>query len=286
MLSRWLYVLPIFVDIIFVSAKFTARSTNLINSRHPFKKLPCELNLRLSLRGGSQADQPTIDGNEEKVAFVKKPAAADADEHEPTSSPTPSEKEKKNTSTKINNEINTNLKERFSDASLSLQRLLELGKVQPFALNFSNEIKTRYGETISQIYKWRSISMLRMELLRKKIKQQCDAHLHLPLNYDAIQKKIKEQYDAHLHLHLNYDAISQSMGNAKKIMKEGTRNIGAVSFDSTASILLATFILSSLGSSLGFISFLYFVSVGFGASISIISSSALIFGNVGAIQNY
>ena len=270
----------------FVSANFTARSTKLINTRHPFK-LPYDLDLHLSLRGGSQADQPTIDGNEEKVAFVNKPAAADADEHdhEPTSSPTPSEKEKKHTSTKIKNEINTNLKERFSDASLSLQRLLELGKVQPFAHNFSNEIKTRYGETISQIYKWRSISLLRMELLRKKIKQQCDAHLHLP-NYDAIQKKIKEQYDAHLHLHLNYAAISQSMGNAKKIMKEGTRNIGAVSFDSTASILLATFILSSLGSSLGFISFLYFVSVGFGASISIISFSTLIFGNVGAIQSF
>jgi hypothetical protein len=239
MTLRWLFIITVCGV---VSAYRIERFTNLITARYPLEILR-QRDFALDLRGGDQAPILDVDSDEEKVeekvAFVTNKSDVNGI--------------KETQSSRLSNEINKNLRDRFADASLSLQRLVELQKFKPVAMNFSNEIKARYGETVSKLYKLKLASIVKTQRIQEKIKQQCDAHL-------------------------NYDTISQSMGTAKNWMKEGT--IGAVSNDATGYILLATYMLSSLGSSLGFVSFLYFVSVGFGASIGIIAASALILSNV------
>lgn len=244
-----LRLLCIFVSLGFVSPIHTINSFTT-GIKHGY---PSQITY---LRGGDQIQISGAEGGEEKVeekvAFVAT---------------------KESQSNRIRNEINKNLKERFEDASISLQRLVELQKFKPMAMNFSNEIKLRYEElqkytygfkpmadqfrtrTTSKLHRLKLASMLKFRIIHEKLRQQCDAHL-------------------------NYDLISQSVGSAKSWMKDGPIKAVVGSDATTGYILMATFLLSSLGSSLGFLSFLYFVSVGFGTSIGIIASSALILSNV------
>ena len=249
--------------------------------------------------GGEQSPSPPIEilpvennDEKEKVAFV-----SNTNKCETNRSKSPSKvvnvdtaggtrnslytkgNEEKQTQKRFDVEINKNLKERFSDATISLQKLMELQnlkpmamnfskelmelkkeKIKPMAMNFSKELKTKCGETASKLYQLKLASIVQLHSLHQKVKEKYHIEIKaIKMDYSSIKK------------------AEQVIITAKNWMKDGA--LGVLGSEASY-ILLASLVLSSVGSSLGFVSFLYFVSVGYGASIGIIAASALIFSNV------
>lgn len=149
----------------------------------------------------------------------------------------------------IDRKINNGLRDRFSDASISLQRLLEFQN--PIALNFAKEVKGRYGETASKINAMKSVTFQRLQ------------------GFDATSVRASITHNA---FHAK-DRISDASLLA-------IRSAIEYRISEEMKLLLCVFACSLLGASLGFHSFLYFVSVGYGASIAVIACALLVVGNV------
>jgi len=149
----------------------------------------------------------------------------------------------------IDRKINNGLRDRFSDASISLQRLLESQK--PIALNFAKEVKGRYGETALKINDMKSATFQRLQ------------------GFDATSVRASITNNA---FHAK-DRISDASLSAIRSALEYKIN-------EEMKVLLCVFACSLLGASLGFHTFLYFVSVGYGASVAVIACALLVIGNV------
>jgi|AntRauTorckE5430_2_1112549.scaffolds.fasta_scaffold00259_3 hypothetical protein len=149
----------------------------------------------------------------------------------------------------IDRKINNGLRDRFADASISLQRLLESQK--PIALNFAKEVKGRYGETASKINAMKFITLQHLQALDKS-----SVHASIMTRAFDAKHRIRNVSGLAIHSALEF-RISEEM-----------------------LVILCTFACSLVGTSLGFLSFLYFVSVGYGASIAMIACSLLVVGNV------
>ena len=149
----------------------------------------------------------------------------------------------------IDRRINNGLRDRFSDASISLQRLLESQK--PIALNFAKEVKGRYGETALKINDMKSATFQRLQ------------------GFDATSVRASITNNA---FHAK-DRISDASLSAIRSALEYKIN-------EEMKVLLCVFACSLLGASLGFHTFLYFVSVGYGASVAVIACALLVVGNV------
>ena len=149
----------------------------------------------------------------------------------------------------IDRKINNGLRDRFSDASISLQRLLESQK--PIAVNFANEVKGRYGETASKINAMKSVTFQRLQ------------------GFDTTSVRT---------------SITHNAFHAKNRMSDASlvaiRSALEYKISEEVKVLLCMFACSLLGASLGFHTFLYFVSVGYGASIAVIACALLVVGNV------
>ena len=168
-------------------------------------------------------------------------------------------------------------------------------------MNFAKEVKGRYGETTSKLNEMKSASVQRISNGLRELKNgETTTFKQLNEIKSASVQRIQESASvqrARIHnglrglkngdIVINRDTIAHSMETAKDWMKEATMpvysaatTVAAYRPNDDTTILIAVFALSLLGSSLGFTSFLYFVSVGYGASIGIIAATALILSNV------
>lgn len=152
----------------------------------------------------------------------------------------------------INKKIDNGLRRRFADASLSLQKILEAQK--PVALNFANEVRDRYGTTASKLGRVRSNTFQKISSMKTRDISSMKAAL------------------AH-HLVVARSKMSDCSASA-------IHSIVAFKFREETKMLLCMYLFAAVGSSMGFISFLYFVSVGYGASIFLMSVALLIRSNV------
>ena len=150
---------------------------------------------------------------------------------------------------RIDRKINNGLRDRFADASISLQRLLESQK--PIALNFAKEVKGRYGDTASKLKTMKSTTFQRLQHLNKSSVNA----IIMTRAFDA-KHRIKNVSGLAIRSALEYKMSEEMI------------------------VILCTFACSLVGTSLGFLSFLYFVSVGYGASVAMIACTLLVVGNV------
>jgi len=190
------------------------------------------------------------DGEGEKIAFLPRGSDETVILGDGTTKATRPPVKAKESFKRTSNEITASLREKFADAS----RLLELPKIKPVATNFANEMRERYGETTSKLQNLRSAS----------VQSARNTFQRLKVRDTAIPK----------------ESFFQLLSTTGKILKDKILGLGVTKgLNGDVSILVAPFILSLVGSSLGFYSFLYFVSVGFSAAIGIIAAVALIVAN-------
>lgn len=144
----------------------------------------------------------------------------------------------------INRKIDNGLRRRFSDASLSLQKILEAQK--PVALNFANEVRDRYGTTASKL------GRMGQKISGMKTRDVSSMKAALAHHLVVARSKMSDCSVSAIH------------------------SIVAFKFREESKMLLCMYLFAAIGSSMGFISFLYFVSVGYGASIFLMSLALLI----------
>ncbi len=203
-------------------------------------------NRYIHMRGGCEEIEVTVGSErvngEETIAFLPKGIDEGGTRiNNKTASPYAKEAVRKVAS--------DNLRAKFADASISLQRLMELQNVKPIAATFAMEMKGRYGDTTTRVYEFQADTIRRLRDWVRRIKSG-DHHF--------------------------FPAMINSSGN-------WMRGSSSTCMNKDIAVVAGVFLLSLLGSSLGFCSFLYFVSVGYGASIGIIAAAVMFRSNVSSL---
>ncbi len=197
----------------------------------------------IRMRGGSEEIKVSVGSErvsgEEKIAFLLKGGDEGGTriDHKTAS---PSTKED------VGKVASDNLRAKFADASISLQRLMELQNVKPIAVNFAMEIKGRYGETTSRLHAFQAGTIQRLR--------------------DGV--------------HRMKSGDNQFFTDAITLSGNWMKDNSSICMNRDIAVVVGVFLLSLLGSSVGFSSFLYFVSVGYGASIGIIAAVVMLRSNV------
>lgn len=152
----------------------------------------------------------------------------------------------------LDHKISQNLYKRFTDATGSLQNFANSQK--PAVLHFAKELQERYGQSASTLSRMKTDSLKQLKQLKA-------------INLATVQHIVDD-----VAIRIKHLTSCSTVGVMNIIMNYG---LGRES-----TLLLSNLSCSLMGASIGFLSFLYFVSVGYGLAIGTTAVALIIWGFV------
>lgn len=149
----------------------------------------------------------------------------------------------------LDNKISQNLHKRLSEATVSLQNLAKSQK--PLVVHFAKELQERYGQSASSLSRIKSASLNKMSQLKT-------------VDISTMQQIV--------------DNMAVRVKQMSSYSSMSAMNIMNYSLGRESTLLLENISFSLLGASIGFLSFLYFVSVGYGLAIGSVAVALILRG--------